>query len=411
MSNSQDPAEELPDSKELLDALLEHIPDIVFFKDRHGRFLLVNRTMLELFGKKTQEELQGKTDFDILLPQDALRTQRDEQHVMETGEPILGRVTKKHHPDGSPWWSITSKLPLENARGQIIGTCGISRDITPLMEAEKALQRSNAELQQTLEELKAAQVQLIEAEKAASVARLAAGVAHEVRNPLNILSMGFEFLSADDAVASDPDKAAVLREMREALTRSDQVITTLLESARPKGLALKEEDLNALIEQSIGTIQNKIGKAGIRLVKDLKSDLPRIKADSDKLLQVLEGILMNAVEVMPDGGELGIRTRQFVLDAENVCRDAGARCGQLFNAGDTIVELDVEDTGGGIPEKLISQIFDPFFTTKETNKKGGLGLGLTMCRSIIELHRGTLHVENRSDQKGAKVMLKFKAAQ
>ena len=148
------PPFKIPDAVELFDFLLENVPDLIFFKDRYSRFICVNQSMLQHFGMKSREEIIGKTDFDILLPEDAQRTLKDEQAVLQTGKAIMGNVTRKVHPDGSTWWALTTKLPLRNAQGEIVGTCGISKDITTLKEAEDALERANAQLEHTLAERK-----------------------------------------------------------------------------------------------------------------------------------------------------------------------------------------------------------------------------------------------------------------
>ena len=148
------PLLKVPDSEELFEFLLEQIPDVIFFKDRHSRFICANRAMLQQFGLTSLEEIIGKTDFDFLLPDDAQRTLQDEQRVLQTGEPIIERITRKAHSNGRIWWSLTTKLPLKNAQGEIVGTCGISKDVTQIKNAEEALKLANAELERTLAERK-----------------------------------------------------------------------------------------------------------------------------------------------------------------------------------------------------------------------------------------------------------------
>ena len=400
------PPFEIPDSVELFDFLLEHIPDLIFFKDRYSRFICVNNAMWQRFGADCREEIIGKTDSDILLPEDAERTLKDEQHVLQTGESIMGHISKKVRPDGSIWWALTTKLPLRNSNGEIVGTCGISKDITLLKEAEDALERSNAHLEHTLTELKSAQEQLIAAEKAHSVARLGAGVAHEVRNPLNILNTGLEFFASDKSVISNPTLSMVLEEMRAAIRRADNVVSTLMEGSSPKGLNLAHTDVNAIIDGVIAELSGKLEGSGIKVTKQLAADLPSVQADKLKMKQVLEGLISNASEAMSDGGMLQICTQVQRLTPADITRDPGARGGQLFRAKEQVVTIEVSDTGHGIPEQAIKRVFDPFFTTKVTGS--GLGLGLTVCRAIIELHGGGLEIANREDCQGTRVVLKLK---
>jgi len=398
----------IPDPEQLLDFLLEHIPDVIFFKDRRHRFLRVNRVLLRLFGLNRQEEVIGKTDFDFLQPEDAERTREDERQVMASGEPIIGRITQKHHADGSPWWALTTKMPLENAEGTIIGTCGISRDITALKAAEDAFAHTNAELERTLAELKAAQAQLIESEKAQSISRLAAGIAHEVRNPLAVLTMGLDFLSSVPELNEDASRSEVLEEMREALRRADHVITTLMEGSRPSGLNLKKIAINGLVAQAVAHLAEAFKAARIDVVEDFAPGSPSVMADGPKLSQVLEGLMANALEAMPGGGVLKIQTRVQTLTAESVTRDAGTRRAQLFHAGEGIVRINMTDTGCGISEAALPRIYDAFFTTKETGPEHGLGLGLTTCRAILELHGGLLAVVNRGDRSGVRATIQLR---
>jgi PAS domain S-box-containing protein len=398
-----------PEPGELFDFLLEHIPDLIFFKDRDCRFIRANGALLRLFGLKNPADVIGKSDFDFLRHEDALRTLEDEQYVLRTGTTIVGHVSRKMHPDGTPWWALTTKLPLRNARGEIIGTCGISKDITALKEAEDALALSNAQMERTLVELKELQAQLIAAEKDQSIARLAAGLAHEIRNPLSILSTGLDFVASETAAAPDSTLGIILREMRDAIHRADSVIGTLMESASPAGLRLGPCDVNALIEASLADLAAELAKARITVTRNFQSGPSFINADEQKLRQVFNGLLGNAIEAMPGGGELRVGTRAEQLTGADVTREAGSRGGQKFRAGDTVIRIDVEDTGGGIPAEALPRIFDAFFTTKETGVKGGRGLGLTVCRAIIEIHGGSLEIGNRPDASGATVVLKFKA--
>ena len=261
------------------------------------------------------------------------------------------------------------------------------------------------DLQKSHEELKAAQFQLIQAEKMQSVGRLAAGVAHEVKNPLAILSMGLDYMMKH-LVSSDANVALILGDMHEALKRADLIIHGLLDFSVPRALDLHAEDLSALVEQSLGLVRHEMSSVAIVLVKELTAKMPPAWLDKNKIKQVFVNILTNAIHSMPEGGTLTVRTYARRLQGGEIDRDAGSRLANRFRAGETVAVTEVIDTGTGISEEMLAKIYDPFFTTKPTGK--GTGLGLTVTKKIVELHGGSIEIRNRPGG-GVIVTLLFKA--
>jgi PAS domain S-box-containing protein len=128
----------------LLNDLLDNAPDIVYFKDRESRFTWINKEMVGLLGRKTKSEVLGKTDFDFFTPEHAQEARDDEERIMRTGQPLVNKLEKDNYADGSPRWVYTTKMPLHDIKGNIVGTCGITRDVTDLKRTEAALaQESN----------------------------------------------------------------------------------------------------------------------------------------------------------------------------------------------------------------------------------------------------------------------------
>ena len=260
------------------------------------------------------------------------------------------------------------------------------------------------------EELKATQLQLIQTAKMDSVGTLSAGIAHEVKNPLQIILLGVDYLSKN-ITTSNEHMTMILVDMRNAIKRADGIIRGLLEFSASYQPEVRDEDLNAIIESSLWLVKHELIKHPISLVKALGDNLPKLKLDKNKIQQVFINVFVNAIQSMPKGGTLTIGT--YARRLTDVDQDVGDRTsGYLrigdtvqFKVGDTVVVAEVEDTGTGIPEDKLPRIFDPFFTTKPTGK--GTGLGLTVVKKIIELHGGTIDIRNRP-QGGVKVTIFFK---
>jgi PAS domain S-box-containing protein len=387
----------------LLQNLLRNIPDHIYFKDRQSCFILINPAMARVFGLRTPEEAIGKTDFDIFTLEHATAAWEDEQEILNTGQPLVGKDEKETWPDGTISWVTTTKLPLRNEQGEIVGTFGISRDITERKRAEEALRRVVEDLKKSREELRSAHEQLMHAERLETVGRLAAGVAHEVQNPLQILLTSLDYLS-QRLPGGDPVLKGVLDEMHDATKRADTIIRGLLDFSRPDKLDCKAQDLNALIQNALALVKHALSLHPIQLQTQLAPDLPSAALDAVKIEQVFVNLFTNAIHAMPEGGVLTVRTWTERLTQSH--RDLGSREACHFCAGDTVVMAEIEDTGYGIPPEVLHKIFDPFLTTKATGQ--GTGLGLAIVKKIIELHSGEIEITNRPER-GARCRLMFKA--
>ena len=412
--------EALEAERSLLRSLIDNLPDYIYVKDDQGRYAIDNVAHRELLGAKTLEEVKGKTVFDFFPPEVAAQFTQDDEAVMRTGVPMLNQEELLTDPHGRRRWHATTKVPLRNSAGRITGIVGIARDITHRKQAEEELQRANAdlarhkeglqaalaELQKSHEELKAAQFQLIQAEKMQSVGRLAAGVAHEVKNPLAILKMGLEYLSKSPTSA-DPNLGLVLTDMGDAIKRADAIILGLLDFSVPHALDLHPESLNIMVEQSLALVRGELELASppVKLIKELSEGLPQVFLDRNKTKQVFVNVLTNAIHAMPEGGLLTVRTFAHQLQPGELDHDVGLRLADRFRANETVAITEVLDTGTGISEEKLAKIFDPFYTTKPTGK--GTGLGLTVTKKIIELHGGSIDIHNRPGG-GVVVRIMFK---
>ena len=379
--------------------IVDNSPSPMYAKAVDGRYLMVNRRYEELFGLKS-EDVVGKTDADIIGdPELARRLQKNDRLVVTRGEPVQFDEVL-NFKDGEHAY-VSMKFPMRDLDGEIYAVGGISTDITERKKAEQALQELNQELMQTHENLTRAHEQLIQAEKMESVGRLAAGVAHEVKNPLAMIGMGLELLARripdEDAKAKE-----TIARMKRGIDRAKKIVKGLVDYSSDRRFELKPHSPLVLVREALELVEYQLTESGIHV--DFVSDdkLPEVEVDQTKVEQVLVNLFINAMHSMGEsGGTLTVRTESISL--ANIGHDEGSRLRERMREGDQMVRIIVTDEGKGIPEEILSKLFDPFFTTKATGK--GTGLGLTVSRKIAELHGGDLHLANRTDAPGAIAIL------
>ncbi len=342
---------------------------------------LAQRKRVELALQATLEHGIAERTRQLLASNQALQRQitqrrRLEEELKGKAEELLGSNTELTRRE-----KVTQSL-LED----------LQTSKNSLEQQQRSLQEAHANLQRSHEELQTVQLQLIQVAKMESVGRMAAGVAHEVKNPLAVILMGVAYLSKQ-LTNGDANVPLVLRDMDDAVRRADTVIRGLLDFSAPSELHLNTEDLNAVIEQAFTLVNHEFTRSHVTVIKDLAASLPPVNLDGNKIQQVFINLLINAVHAMPDGGTLTVRTS--VRPLAQVRHALSLKDLSRFVRVNTVIVIEIEDTGTGIPEGTLDKIFDPFFTTKPTGK--GTGLGLTVTKKIVELHGGVLDVRNRAE--------------
>jgi signal transduction histidine kinase len=327
--------------------------------------------------------------------------------VFEEGKPVLVPNTSKDRRwfsgfDVDSGFSTRSILcvPLQ-AKGQTIGAIeAINKEKGPFdkedlrllssMAAPAATAIENAKLYEALRQgmrkLEETQAQLIQSAKLAAVGELAAGVAHEINNPLTSI-IGFTRLMLEDLPADHQMRGDLETIDREA-ARTRHIVRTLLDFARTSEPVLRPADLNALVEESVMLVCTRSVLAKVALEKET-SPLPPVMLDANQIKQVLVNLLNNAVQAMPDGGRLTVSTWLADEQSDGAHRQMAA--------------VAIRDTGMGIEPGNLGRIFDPFFTTKEVGQ--GTGLGLSVSYSIVEKHNGRIEVNSAPGEGSAFVVL------
>lgn len=322
----------------------------------------------------------------------------------------------------------TIEVTSTNEIGQLIRS--FNRMTEQLKEKQKNIEMHLESLEMANKKLKQAQEELIRTEKLASIGRFAAGVAHEVGNPLGSI-LGYTSILAREET-SHAEAQDYLKRIEKEIERINRIVKELLNFARPSRLEIQKVELNRIIEETLSLLSYQKSFKNIKTELSLQPELPKIQGNESQLSQVFINIIMNAVDAMPDGGVLRIETEEHVVGSR--MRDdleppfsprrkddpletdySHLRSPNpfslfftKFSKGDRLVKVKIADTGIGIKREDREKIFDPFFTTKDPDK--GTGLGLSVSLRIIESFGGEVKVKSE-EGKGTTFEIYFPAGQ
>ena len=334
---------------------------IIVAINEEGTVSLINKKGCDVLGY-TEKEIIGKNWFDLCVPESDRKERKDIfQKVMageiDEAEDYENSIITKSGEERIIAWHNTT---IRDEKGNIIGTLSSGEDITRRKQTEEELIRS---------------------EKLASLGQLAASVAHEVNNPLAGILVYIKLLLKkykEKKLQTEKSEEQLLK-MEKELVRTSRIIRNLLDFSRQSEPNIRPVEINKVVEAALQLVGHQISLENIELEKKLAVQLPLIRADFDKIQQVLINIIMNAIQAMPDGGSLTITTS--VAD--------GIEIGE---ARKKTVRIEIKDTGLGISKENLGKLFTPFFTTKEKGK--GVGLGLPVVHGIIEQHKGKIEVNS-----------------
>ncbi len=351
---------DLREHEQQLQALLDNVPDRIYFKDTQSRFVKVNQTLVKRLGMINPEQLIGKTDFDFQHPERAGEFYADEQRVMQTGEALINKTEKQIMPNGETAWTSTTKVPLRDAQGNVIGLVGINRDITQQKRAEQEIGQQRDELAHL--------------SRVAMLNELSGSLAHELNQPLAIILTNAQ--AAQRLLAQQPPDLTEARDILADIVSEDQrageVIRRLRALLKPGQIHQQPLSVNEIIEDVLRIARSDLIGHGITVHRNLAGGVPQVLGDRIQLQQVLLNLFLNADDAM-------------------AALPPAARLLTLVTAHrNGMVRISVSDTGGGLPPDA-ERVFEPFYTTKEH----GLGLGLSICRSIATAHNGRLWAEAR----------------
>ena len=387
--------------RQLLYALLETIPDHIYFKDKNSRYVRVNRAQADFLKLDDPKNAVGKQDFDFFPKEHVKPIFEMEQQIIKTGDPVIGMIQKEKWPDGRTTWASTTKMALKDNDGKIIGTYGISRDITEQKMAEEELKQYAKDLELTKVQLEENadrlshmvkelnQAKNVAEEAAKTKSEFLANMSHEIRTPMNgIIGM--------TDLALDTDLSQEQKEYLNAVKGSADALLTLindiLDFSKIDAGKLEIENIHFNLQNSIGdalrTLALKADEKGIELVFDVESDVPNdLIGDPTRLRQIVFNLVGNAVK-FTDEGEVVLRIKKLSGNNNRVN-----------------LQFSVTDTGIGIPDKKQKLIFDVFTQAdgSTTREYGGTGLGLAICKNLVSLMDGEIWVESPATDKNGDV--------
>lgn len=407
-----------PLDRALVEAFLENVPDAVYFKDLHSRFIAVSASMARIFGFARRTDIVGRTDFDFFTASHARLAYEDEQRIIRTGQPVIGKLERETWPDGRVTWVLTSKLPLRDEDGNIIGTFGISKDCTKMKEMEATLEQAHQEV--------------IEASRVAGMAEVATGVLHNVGNVLNSLNVSASVIagglrrskaesllklaallrerqgSLGDFLARDPKGRRVPEFVsslaRHALEERDRLIQEVnalqknvdhikeivsMQQAYATMAGVTEPlDPTQLMDDAVRMNEGALIRHEVRVVRDF-TFVPAVLGEKAKVLQILVNLIRNSKYACDEGGA-----------ADKVITLRVRACGPQS------VQLVVEDNGIGIPPENLTRIFQHGFTTRAD----GHGFGLHSAANAAREMKGALTVESAGLGRGATFTLELPVA-
>lgn len=357
-------------ARAVAESLYRYAPFGVLAVDREGRIVAANETACRLLGYGVEEMLQEPAALYFRAP-------KGDGHVLPGAcaapeEPREVEVATKNQ-DALP--VSLRLLPLETESGALGGTLALFVDLRGEKSRDEQWRRRD---------------------RLASLGALAAGVAHEIRNPLAGIGASAQILAR--RLPAGDARASFATLIVEEVARLDRIVESLLQFARPATPKLARQSLLPAMERAITLMHEPAVRQKVSLVADRAERVPEIYVDVDQILQVIVNVVKNAIQAMPEGGEIkvgmGVKRKRLV-ERSAIGRRASDRLESARPIPEQeVVEIRVQDNGPGIPAATLARVFDPFFTTRAQ----GSGLGLSICQTIVREHGGVIAVESTVGQ-------------
>jgi len=340
----------LEDVKNFTESIIQSIGSGIIITEMNDAITYINKAGERILGYG-KEELMGRPFriFGLKEKQSAIPSFLNNPDDMDTRKE--GWMRRKDHTEFPVGFTINNHL---SNRGEKIGKIVVFRDLTNVYKIQEEILRMD---------------------RLVSLGKLASGIAHELRNPLAGIKTTAQALGEE--MSEDDSRREYLHRITKEIDRLNDLLKTFFSFAKPQNLNLAHCHIKDIINEIIPFLIKEIADKGIRFVEAYHPQLPNIKVDKTQIHQVFLNLFLNAIQAMPNGGELKIEASPTISDP-------------LKGFNQNYVRIVISDTGRGIPSQIVHKIFDPFFTTKPK----GIGLGLSITYQIIKKHGGTIKVES-----------------
>jgi two-component system CheB/CheR fusion protein len=342
----------------LLESLLANVPDAIYFKDRQGRFIRANAPMAARLGLRSPSEATGRLPGEAPNLELALAMHEQDVRVLATGE-TQDYSLEERTAGGETRWDLVTRFALRDAARKIVGTTVVFRDVTEQKRAEEDIREAVRRRDQFL-----------------------AMLSHELRNPLSAIVNATQLLKRDAAAEPSGRNVEVLERQAQQMTR---LLDELLEAARvtQNKIELKKStcDFTRIVRDAIDAAGGQLDERSIQLITELADAPLPVEGDPARLQQVIVNLLSNASKYTPAGGHVVVRTRRDGDEAS----------------------VSVTDDGAGIPGHMLESVFDLFVQSRRTLDRaaGGLGVGLSLVRSLVAMHGGRVRAHSDGEGRGS----------
>jgi PAS domain S-box-containing protein len=346
--------QELEDVKNFMESIIQSIGSGIIITGIHDTVTYINKAGERILGY-SKDEVVGKPFgiFSLREKQSIVHSLLNNPDDLDTRkEGWMRRKDKVEFPVG---FTINNHLSI---RGETLGKIVIFRDMTNVFKIQEEILRMD---------------------RLVSLGKLSSGIAHELRNPLAGIKTTAQALSEE--MSKDDSRREYLNRITKEIDRLNDLLKTFFSFAKPQKLNLIDWSVKDVINEIIPFLFKEIADQGVRFVEAYHPQLPKIKVDKNQMYQVFLNLFLNAIQAMPNGGELKIEVNPTVSYSQD-------------GPSQNFIKIVISDTGKGIPPNIIHRIFDPFFTTKPK----GIGLGLSITYQIIKKHGGTIKVESKLEK-------------